>query len=185
MIHSIQYLKMKEFYNRNRKPILIAVVILIVGFLIYRSASNSSKSNLTPAVLSFESNAEKLTSDSIVTIKVDTKENKVGFVQVSVSFDPSKISLKEDLSPNPKFKTVIKNTSKEEANKNGEIVLAVGLEPGNAGQSGSFDIATLHFEPKESQEVTLGFKITDSQIVTMDAKPLTLEKNDLTIFTSK
>lgn len=176
---------MKELYNKQRSPILIALAVFIIGFLIYRSASNSSKNNLTPAVLSFESSSESLTSDSTITIKADTKENKVGFIQVSVTFDPSQIVLKEDPTPNPTFKTVVKNTTKEEANDTGVITLAIGLEPGNAGQSGSFDIGTLQFEPKESQDVTLGFNTTDSQIVTMEAKPLPLQKNDLTISTSK
>jgi hypothetical protein len=176
---------MKELYDKNRKPILIICAIALIGFLIYRSANSTEPSHLTPAVLSFESNSETLDSDSSITIKADTKENKVGFVQVSVTFDHSKLSLKEAPTPNPTFKTVVKNTTVDEANKTGMVVLAIGLEPGIAGQSGIFEIATMKFEPKGSQETTtFGFVTSDSQIVTMEAKPLPLEKQELTITTN-
>jgi hypothetical protein len=175
---------MKDLYNTHRKPILIAFAIAVVGFLIYRSANSTHKNNLTPATISLESNADTLTSDSLITIKADTKENKIGFVQVTVTFDSTKLSLKEDPKPNPNFKTVVKNTTTDEANSSGSIVLAIGLEPGNEGQSGSFEVGTLQFEPKNLEEnVTLSFDTSNSQIVTMDAKPLPLEKKDLTIST--
>jgi hypothetical protein len=175
---------MKELYNKNRKPILIVAAIAVIAFFIYRSANSNPKSNLTPAVLSFESSSETITSDSSIKIKADTKENKVGFVQVKVTFDPSKVSLKEEPSANPSFKTVVKNTTVDEANGSGEIILAIGLEPGNTGQSGSFDVGTLNFEPKNADEsITLSFDTTNSQIVTMDAKAVPLEKKDLTIMT--
>src|SRR5260221_8176351 len=144
--------KIKTYYEKNRKPILIILAVAIVGFLIYRSASNSSKNNLTPATLSFESSSDTLSSDSSITIKADTKENRVGFVQVKVAFDPSKISLKQEVTPNPTFKTIVKNTSVDEANANGEITVALGLEPGNTGQTGSFDIGTITFELKTQDD---------------------------------
>src|SRR4051812_25099898 len=112
---------LKTLYNKNRKPILIVCTIAIIGFLIYRSANSTPKDNLTPTVLSFESDSDTVTADSLIHIKADTKENKVGFVQVKVTFDPSKLSLKEVAKPNPTFKTVVENTSKDEANEKGEI----------------------------------------------------------------
>jgi len=173
---------MKKFYSEHRNAILIIGVIAIIGFLIYRSANPSSKVNLTPAILSFVSDSQTVSADAPIKIMVDTKENKVGFVQVKINFDPSKISLKEEPAPSSEFKTIVKNTTVDEANSSGIITLAIGLKPGSEGKSGIFEAGILKFEPKVSnEEVTISYDITGSQIVTMDAKPLPLEKKDLTI----
>lgn len=173
----------QTFYNQYKRFIFIAIAVIIV-FLLYQKFVNPSQNTLSPAVVSFEPNSELLSSNAQIKVLVDTKNEKVGFIQVAVTFDTTKLSLKEEMAPNPAFKTVITNSTVDEANASGNIILAIGLQPGSESPSGVFEIGVLQFEPKNSNElVTLSIDTNSSQIVTMDAKPVPLEKKDLSITT--
>lgn len=172
-----------NFKNNNAmvKKVLIVGGALLLLFAVFRNALFSNKPKLDPVILSFQGTS--LSPGTPVKVFVDTKSYEIGFIRVTVKFDNEKIELIDEVTIDPKFATLIQKSTQDEANANGEIVIAAGLKPGDSNQSGNLEIASLPFAKKDKAagETTLQFITFQSQVVNMKAQELPLEKKDLTI----
>lgn len=170
-------LENKAFRNQ---VIMVLGAFLIVG-LFLKFTFFPGEPKLDPVYLSFQ--GEALSQETPVKVLVDTKSYEIGFARVTIVFDNQKVELANDVTIDPRFATIIQQSTKDEANTNGEIVIAAGLKPGDPQLSGNLEIASLPFVKKGEGkgETKLEFKVSESQIVNMKAQELPLEKSDITL----
>lgn len=125
---------------------LVLFVLLILGLAGIFIFPKTQASDIKETVISLSDDARSITLSSPL--------EKVVFVSLEATFDPSVISLSKELVPGPFFDNIIYKSTKEEANKTGRIKLTIALSPGKLKEatSGNFDLVFLDWETLSTSE---------------------------------
>jgi len=172
---------------------------VIMGKKILEPLGFRPKAVVGTATVSIKPSTQSLPPDQTFQVWVVT-DNPVGFAQVVLNFDPTKIKLKEEISmtdspfiikniePTPPTGTVtnlVKKTSMTEANTSGNISLIIGLHPDQKASPpiGAFQLASLVFTPATTATTTTVVQIPAAsvQLVDLNAAVFTVQTESSTL----
>lgn len=175
----------EKFSKRNIIILAVLVVALPLAVYLVRQAVKFISRAVPGAVeIFFVPDTATLPPDTAFALTLDAKSNKVGFVRLEVNFDNSKIKLVDEVQVTDKLKTVIEKTSKSEANSSGNIVIVLGLAPGDKDNppSGVFEFVRLVFTALGTTGSTQ-ISVNDSgvQIVDMGANEIAFSSSSATV----
>lgn len=132
------------------------------------------------SIVFFEPGTGNIHDSQILSLKVDSGAQQTGFVRIAFMFDVTKIQLANEITINPVFENVIGQTSKDNANTSGYVIIdaAVSNNTMNSAPQNEFEFAQIPLQvisEEDNDSVVLSFIPADSQIVTMEANNLTFE----------
>lgn len=115
-----------------------------------------------------------------IQIKIDSGSQKVGFVRASITFDPDKFQVSDNIVISSPFETIIQKTESSAANTTGEILLVSALPPGQIDNapSGLFTFATIPLDVRSSKvndPTEIRVDVEDTQIVDLENSGLQIE----------
>jgi len=129
---------MKNHTSRGFTPLITVLFIAVSIFVIFGAARAvgllSSHAAAPVAQISFLPGAPVFSpavQKQNVSVNVNVGANKVGFAQVTILFDKTKLALSGEVIPTNTLKTVVAQTTMAQANATGQIQLALGLSTGD------------------------------------------------------
>lgn len=164
---NLSYLKHKLLSSRRWDIKLLTVALLLLGIavsvqLVRSGVSWLSKAGPDDVRLFFASSEYTLPPDTNLNLMLDAGSKQVGFIRVEVSFDRSKVNLLGEVNTNSSFRRMVIKSTRNEANTNGKVVLALGVDPDDLGQapSGTFQLAQIPItavtaDPNQSTQLTI------------------------------
>lgn len=191
------YRRLVEFSYKNRQKIFKSKNILLLPLLLSIVATGvlmnklskpipfgQSKAAVGSAVISLLPANANLPPAKTFSLWVNTDQN-IAFIRVAVNFDSSKLVLTTDPVLTKAGFNKISTTPLNEANLSGVLILVAGLDTSlvNAAPSGTFELATLTFNSKNTQNSTtnIGINTAGSQAVSVGASEITVNGNGATV----
>jgi hypothetical protein len=170
--------KTRRFLRKNAghlfSLLIIALGLPVSVLLVKNYASLTSKASGEAFQVFFSPANQSLPPDSTFTVMGDAGTNQIGFIRIKIKFDPTKVSLNQEITPSTFFKTIVEKTAMAEANTTGEISLVEALSPLDSANppSGVMQIANLSFTSASNelnQSSTLTIDPIDIQIVDVNS----------------
>src|SRR5689334_8194330 len=115
------------------------------------------KAITNPAVsVSFSPSTLSLPPDAGSTVVLNSGEEPIAFVRLSVLFDQTKIQLTDEITLTSVFSTVIEKTTMVNANATGRILIVAALSPQqkDTPPKGAINFAQLNFHPLSNAVAT-------------------------------
>lgn len=176
---------MKFFSALEKNKFLSFLLVLIWSLyfiLIYKIFLIPLTKAQPQVTLFFDPSPLEVSGPASATLKINSGQEQIAFVRISVDFDKTKVNLSQDIVLSNVFKNVISKTSIAEANASGnfQIVAALSVEDRKNPPAGIIDVATLNFIPvvdAPNQEVDLVFDNENIQIVDINASELPFTGN--------
>jgi cell division septation protein DedD len=162
--------------------ILVAIpitVLLATGPLNFWASADEND----PEIL-FTPQPVSMPPGSSLTVLLNAKAHSIGFVRMSLRFDPQKVQLTDEITVTDRLATVIESTSKAEANNSGQILLVLGAAPNAVLPTGMFQIATLPLAPistSPNDQGMISVIASDTQIVNQTPQNLSFTFQNATI----
>jgi hypothetical protein len=161
--------------------ILGLLLILPLATFVSQQAVKLRSSAVSAVSLSLFPQTATLPPNTTFSLSLNAGTNSISFVHLELTFDKNKVRLANTITINTtKFQRIVKQSTMDEANQSGTIVLALAVDPSPAtgGPTGTFELATLTFTaisvaPNDS--TNLSFVDANIQIVDVNANPLSLE----------
>lgn len=120
---------------------------------------------------------EVLTGPTTVRLFLDPNRHALAFVRTEMRFDPAQIQLNGEIATSGLFRTVVKKTSAAAANQTGQIVMVLGLAPGDIGAAPAlpFEVAEFSVRPATSAPIsaTISQPTAGQQVVDVGLNDLT------------
>ena len=172
-----------------QKFMLLAIVLLALPMsvlLIQRRTELALKAQEQLVRLYFSPSQIPDSSDMFMRVMADAQINQLSFARIVMTFDPTKLSLSQELQTTGLLKTSVAKTSMQEANNTGRIVIVLGLDPGdrNSPPTALFELAQLTFSSKTTQSnqtTYLNFDNPDMQMVDIQAANLSISGENTSI----
>lgn len=153
--------------------IIIGVIVsLIVAQEISVKRLNRSKASVGNAKIFIQPVLATIPPNKTLQVWI-TVDKPVGFVEASLSFDPSKIALTQDLIfTNIQLSRVIDKSTLIQANTTGKFLFAIGLDPTQiaTAPTGTFQLASIEFISKTTTSdvsTNISFDATKTSAVDM------------------
>lgn len=170
-------IRIKEFYNRHRadfKYLLLAIPI-IATFLIVREVqkyqSLHSEAISHQAAVYIQPASWNLPPEGSFDVWINAGSN-VGFTHLEMTFNPSLVTLTNEITTYPALSRVVKVSTRSEANSTGKISIVLAPDPNqrNSPPSGTFRVATLSLDTNTPYSVStsVNFDSSKTSIVAMD-----------------
>jgi len=178
-------------FRLTKKKVWIGLSLLIISLaipatllLLKRNTDTRTGAETELADVFFLPETATLPPGQQVRLMIDSKQIPLGFVQLDISFDNTKVKVKDELAITDTLKNVIRKSTNAEMNSNGMISIALGLSPDdkdNAPQ-GVIELATFTIEENSTENAAAMFQFTKTQLVKatepvevlVNSKPLTV-----------
>ena len=185
--------KYKNSYQSLRKaPIYLGLTVLVGTLLVIVSQVQQgarllgARAYSGQATLSILPASQTLNPSGNVQLWLNA-DSPVVFVQTEIDFNPAMVQLTGELSiPNASLWRVIRQTSMQDANSSGAMVLILALDPSQRSHppTGAIQLATIKLNANVSTAdatTPLVFSSTATQIVNADANLFTTTRQDSTL----
>jgi hypothetical protein len=173
---------MRTENNQKKKLLTLGLTLLVIILLIlklFSGGNNQKKIKIAPtekATLSIVSSQTERELNKVfpVTVKLDVKNQKIGFAQVRIIFDRNLLNVASEIQTTPLMGNVIKKSTPTEANGSGtiEIILGVAVDKIESAPRGAIDLATINFRGLKQGSTNISFDSKGAEIVRMDTETI-------------
>ncbi|KKS48014.1 hypothetical protein A3J20_06380 [Candidatus Gottesmanbacteria bacterium RIFCSPLOWO2_02_FULL_42_29] len=94
------------------------------------------------AQILFEPAESVLPPDRDMKIMLNAGRFQIAFTRIVLKFNPSKLNLASEITPNPALSNIVEKTSMQQANSSGEAVFVVAASPTDSLPTGYFELAS-------------------------------------------
>jgi regulation of enolase protein 1 (concanavalin A-like superfamily) len=143
------YIRLKRYlrylHNQNKLlPLLVLFLSLPVTLVLLKRGVNIFPEAQVPtANVFFNPSQTSLPPDNTLSLWVDVGTEQIGYLDIDLNFDTSKINVTGPIQTTTQFGTVILLTDPTTANSTGHIEMRLGVSPGDPAPTGSFEVATI------------------------------------------
>lgn len=106
---------------------ILFILLILIGIAIGIKFQLGEAQALEEVTLYFSPNSGKMLPTNTFSLIVDAKANKIGLLEVTLSFDPTVIRLTNEISTTNRLNTIVSKSTKDEANGSGIIDIALAL----------------------------------------------------------
>lgn len=158
----------------TKKKVWIVLSLLIISLavpatllLLKRSTDTRTSADTEVVDVFFLPESASLPPKQQVRLMIDSKQVPVGFVQIDINFDNTKIKIEDELVVADTLKNVIYKSSNAEINSSGVVSIALGLSPNdiNSAPQGVLEIATFSIAGNSTENASAMLQFTKTQIV--------------------
>lgn len=194
-MESLHYLRWKLRHalpkGNARRLLVLAFLVLALPVSIlgiqqiqrYRAGASVASVNLY-----FEPALQSLPPDSNFKLMANARTNEVAFIRAEFTFDPTKVHLASEITPNPLLATIIQKTSMASANTTGVATLVIAKSPvdQNSLPTGIFEIANVSITSvthAQNSAATLSYVNSTVQLVDLQSQilPFTTQQASLAL----
>ncbi len=181
-----KYLKFKLKNNKLSLMVILGglVAIIVAIFLVKSIASFRSNAATSQVRLFFLPAVQSTPPNYTLKLMADSGTYKVGYLKVTLNFDPRFIQLTDEITPVSNLKRVIVKTSKLDANATGTINLVIGINPEDVSiaPTSAFQIANIPIGITTNPFITTNVSISPNvEVVDLTPVSLTATSQDATV----
>ncbi len=108
-------------------PTILSLAAVIFGAGALQNKTSYSTKAAETYDVRFSPASAVLPPDRVVSVSINSATVGVGFAQLDINFDPSKVNLAGEITTSTALKTVVQKTSMQVANSTGKITVVLGL----------------------------------------------------------